>query len=143
MLDSDLTLVLNAPDLVDLYANEPLTWRQHFDAAYIKMGELGNTGGLTNPDAEIEAEITVGSSQKASKRSRDIDDEHEFFQNLNLLREKQLSLLMKFMDKPKKPMKSIKKSEKAWKPLALFPTMQPKCLQSLASFPLDISLSAS
>jgi len=91
MLDSDLTLVLNAPDLVDLYANEPLTWRQHFDAAYIKMGELGNTGGLTNPDAGIEAEITVGSSQIASKRSRDIDDEHEFFQNLNLLREKQLS----------------------------------------------------
>merc|ERR1712200_345375 len=91
VLDSDLTLVLNAPNLVDLYANEPLTWRQHFDAAYIKMGELGNTGGLTNPDAGIEAEITVGSSQIASKRSRDIDDEHEFFQNLNLLREKQLS----------------------------------------------------
>merc|ERR1712116_25237 len=87
MLDSDLTLVLNAPNLVDLYANEPLTWRQHFDAAYIKMGELGNTGGLTNPDAGVEAEITVGSSQI----SRDIDDEHEFFQNLNLLREKQLS----------------------------------------------------
>merc|ERR1712007_107851 len=54
-------------------------------------GELGNTGGLTNPDAGIEAEITVGSSQIASKRSRDIDDEQEFFQNLNLLREKQLS----------------------------------------------------
>merc|ERR1711928_307306 len=41
----------NAPELVDLYADEPLTWRQHFDAA----------------------------------------DEYEFFQNLNLLREKQLS----------------------------------------------------
>jgi hypothetical protein len=86
MLDSDLTLVLNAPELVDLYADEPLTWRQHFDAAYVKMGELGVTDGLTNPNTGIEAEITVG-----SKRSRNADDEYEFFQNLNLLREKQLS----------------------------------------------------
>jgi len=92
MLDSDVTLVTNAPDLVDLYANEPLTWRQHFDAAYVKMGELGAaTGSLTNPDAGIEAEITVGSSQRASKRSSNADDEDEFFQNLNLLRERQLS----------------------------------------------------
>jgi hypothetical protein len=93
MLDSDLTLVLNAPELVDLYADEPLTWRQHFDAAYVKMGELGVTGGLTNPDTGIEAEITVGSkrSRNADDESRNADDEAEFFQNLNLLREKQLS----------------------------------------------------
>lgn len=132
MLDSDLTLVLNAPELVELYADEPLTWRQHFDAAYVKMGELGITDGLTNPDAGIEAEITVGSFPRASKRSRNADDEYEFFQNLNLLREKQLSRAHEFHAQAKEAKAINEEIRKSMESTSIISTDAPHAIKVFA-----------
>merc|ERR1712113_652355 len=43
MLDADLALVLNAPELVEKYAADNKVWRKDFDDAYIVMSELGFT----------------------------------------------------------------------------------------------------
>jgi len=90
MLDSDLALILNAPEEVELYAEDLLAWRADFDAAYIKMGELGVTDVLTLPEGS-ETELSVGASRRTSKRASNADEEAEFFQNLELLRQEQLS----------------------------------------------------
>jgi len=103
MLDSDLALILNAPEEVELYAEDLLAWRADFDAAYIKMGELGVTDVLTLPDASVATELSVGASRRTSKRATNPDEEAEFFQNLELLRQEQLSRANEIHAKAKQP----------------------------------------
>merc|ERR1712200_284052 len=107
MLDSDRALILNAPEEVELYAEDLLAWRADFDAAYIKMGELGVTDVLTLPDASVATELSVGASRITSKRATNPDEEAEFFQNLELLRQEQLSRANEIHAKAKQPVISL------------------------------------
>merc|ERR1719499_1198710 len=82
MLDADLTLVLNAPELVEKYAADLFAWRKDFDDAYIVMSELGFST-LEPPFG--------GSERRLLQRSDELlDEDFEFFQNLQLHREEQV-----------------------------------------------------
>jgi hypothetical protein len=81
MLDADLALVLNAPELVEKYAADNKVWRKDFDDAYIVMSELGSTS--LDPPRE-------GSNRRLLQRSEELlDEDFEFFQNLQILQEEQ------------------------------------------------------
>eukprot|EP00493_Phyllostaurus_siculus_P021568 UN21896 len=81
MLDADLALVLNAPELVEKYAADNKVWRKDFDDAYIVMSELGFTS--LDPPRE-------GSNRRLLQRSEELlDEDFEFFQNLQILQEEQ------------------------------------------------------
>merc|ERR1719284_196013 len=81
MLDADLTLVLNAPNLVESYATDGARWRRDFDDAYIKMSELG-FASLEPPLEE---------NRRLLQRSEGLlDEEFEFFQNLRILQQEQM-----------------------------------------------------
>jgi len=81
MLDADLALVLNAPELVEKYAADNKAWRKDFDDAYIVMGELGFTS--LNPPRQ-------GSNRRLLQRSEELlDEDFEFFQNLHIQQEEQ------------------------------------------------------
>jgi hypothetical protein len=81
MLDADLALVLNAPELVEKYAADNKVWRKDFDDAYIVMSELGFTS-LDPPRA--------GANRRLLQRSEELlDEDFEFFQNLQILQEEQ------------------------------------------------------
>merc|ERR1712062_937220 len=82
MLDADLTLVLNAPELVEKYAADLFAWRKDFDDAYIVMSELGFST-LQPPIG--------GSGRRLLQRSDELlDEDFEFFQNLQIHREEQV-----------------------------------------------------
>jgi len=81
MLDADLALVLNAPELVEKYAADNKAWRRDFDDAYIVMGELGFSS--LDPPRE-------GSNRRLLQRSEELlDEDFEFFQNLQIQQEEQ------------------------------------------------------
>jgi len=81
MLDADLALVLNAPELVEKYAADNKAWRKDFDDAYIVMGELG-FASLDPP--------RQGSNRRLLQRSEELlDEDFEFFQNLQIQQEEQ------------------------------------------------------
>jgi hypothetical protein len=81
MLDADLALVLNAPELVEKYAADNKVWRKDFDDAYIVMSELG-FASLDPPRA--------GANRRLLQRSEELlDEDFEFFQNLQILQEEQ------------------------------------------------------
>jgi len=83
MLDADLTLVLNAPELVEKYAADLFAWREDFDDAYIVMSELGFS--------TLEPPIEGGSDRRLLQRSDELlDEDFEFFQNLQIHREEQM-----------------------------------------------------
>jgi len=83
MLDADLTLVLNAPELVEKYAADLFAWRKDFDDAYIVMSELGFS--------TLEPPIEGGSDRRLLQRSDELlDEDFEFFQNLQIRREEQV-----------------------------------------------------
>merc|ERR1712150_377550 len=70
MLDADLALVLNAPELVEKYAADNKVWRKDFDDAYIVMSELGFTS--LDPPRE-------GSNRRLLQRSEELlDEDFEF-----------------------------------------------------------------
>merc|ERR1719493_68123 len=82
MLDADLTLVLNAPELVEKYAADLNAWRQDFDDAYVVMSELG----FSSLEPPLDR-----SARRLLQRSEDLlDEDFEFFQNLQIHREEQL-----------------------------------------------------
>jgi len=77
MLDSDMSLVLNAPELVVEYADDLGRWRQDFDNAFVKMGELG---------------FTLNRRRLFDfKSEKQLDEDAEFYQNMELLREQQIA----------------------------------------------------
>jgi hypothetical protein len=81
MLDADLALVLNAPELVEKYAADNKVWRKDFDDAYIVMSELG-FASLDPPRA--------GANRRLLQRSEELlDEDFEFFQNLQISQEEQ------------------------------------------------------
>merc|ERR1712198_222773 len=69
MLDADLALVLNAPELIEKYAADLTAWRQDFDDAFIVMSELG-FASLDPPLDET--------SRRLLQRSEALDDDFEF-----------------------------------------------------------------
>lgn len=81
MLDADLALVLNAPNLVESYATDGARWRRDFDDAYIKMSELG----FASLDPPLEE------NRRLLQRTEELlDEEFEFFQNLRMLQQEQM-----------------------------------------------------
>jgi len=83
MLDADLALVLNAPELIEKYAADLMAWRQDFDDAYIVMSELGF--------ATLQPPLDVSSNRRLLQRAEELlDEDFEFFQNLQILREEQV-----------------------------------------------------
>lgn len=85
MLDSDIALVVNAPELVEEYASDMMKWRSDFDDAYVIMGELGVTDALEPPTAD-----TAESGRRLLRRAqKQLDEDFEFFQNLQILHEEQ------------------------------------------------------
>jgi len=81
MLDADLALVLNAPELIEKYAADIVAWRQDFDDAYIVMSELGF--------ASLEP-LDVANRRLLQRAEKLLDEDFEFFQNLQILREEQV-----------------------------------------------------
>jgi len=82
MLDADLALVLNAPELIEKYAADITAWRQDFDDAYIVMSELGF--------ASLEPPLDVANRRLLQRAEELLDEDFEFFQNLQILREEQV-----------------------------------------------------
>jgi len=82
MMDSDLTLVINAPELVEKYATDLMQWRADFDDAYVRMSELGVTGALEPHDSD-------NTRRHLNLAEEQLDEDFEFFQNLQILREEQ------------------------------------------------------
>jgi len=81
MLDADLTLVLNAGNLIERYANNGKLWRRDFDNAYVKMGELG----FVSLDPPLD-----GENRRLLQSEELLDEDFEFFQNLRILQEEQM-----------------------------------------------------
>lgn len=81
MMDSDLTLVINAPELVEKYATDLIQWRTDFDDAYVRMSELGVNDVLEPQDDNTRRHL--------SRAEEQLDEDFEFFQNLQILREEQ------------------------------------------------------
>jgi len=93
MMDSDLTLVINAPELVEKYATDLMEWRKDFDDAYIVMSELGFSTELLEPSLD-----TVNPSESSFRRllyraEELLDEDFEFFQNLQIHREEQIETI--------------------------------------------------
>merc|ERR1739838_1112976 len=82
MLDADLALVLNAPELIEKYAADVTAWRQDFDDAYIVMSELGFAS--LDPPLDETNRLLLQRSEAL------LDDDFEFFQNLQILQEEQV-----------------------------------------------------
>merc|ERR1719336_353479 len=81
MLDADVTLVLNAPNLVEKYATNGARWRRDFDDAYVKMSELG----FVSLDPPLD-----GENRRLLQQSEELlDEDFEFFQNLRILQQEQ------------------------------------------------------
>jgi len=93
MLDADIALIQNAPQLVDRYANSEAAWRADFDAAFIKMGEFGVITPLFSINSAA-AEQAVG--MKKSLTDFDEDASAEFFQNLQIAKEDSVSKIQEF-----------------------------------------------
>merc|ERR1719499_821853 len=84
MLDADLALVTNAPNLVEKYAADNASFRRDFDDAYIVMGELGFDSLDLDPPHD-------GANRRQLKRSEQLlDEDFEFFQNLRILQKEQM-----------------------------------------------------
>merc|ERR1711879_1005551 len=84
MLDADLALVTNAPNLVEKYAADNKRFRRDFDDAYIVMGELGFDSLDLEPPHD-------GANRRQLKRSEQhLDEDFEFFQNLRILQKQQM-----------------------------------------------------
>jgi len=82
MLDADVTLVLNAPNLVEKYATNGARWRRDFDDAYVKMSELG----FVSLDPPLD-----GENRRLLQQSEELlDEDFEFFQNLRILQQEQM-----------------------------------------------------
>lgn len=81
MMDSDLALVINAPELVEEYSTDLIKWRTDFNDAYVRMGEMGVTNEL---------EPQLSSRRLLNRAAEQLDEEYEFFQNLQMLREQQM-----------------------------------------------------
>jgi hypothetical protein len=83
MLDSDLALVTNAPELVEEYAADMMKWRADFNDAYVRMSELG-------VNDELEPRLSGNPLRRLlSRAEEELDEDYEFFQNLQILRERQ------------------------------------------------------
>jgi len=82
MLDADLALVLNAPELIEKYAADVTAWRKDFDDAYIVMGELGF--------ATLDPPLDETNRRLLQRSEALLDDDFEFFQNLQILQEEQV-----------------------------------------------------
>jgi len=84
MMDSDLALVTNAPELVEEYAADMMKWRADFNDAYVRMSELGVNSN------ELEPRVSDNGVRRLLVRAeKQLDEDHEFFQNLQILREQQ------------------------------------------------------
>jgi len=82
MLNSDMALITDAWDLVQEFSQSENAWRDAFDRAYVKMGTLGVDQSTLIFPAGTEVEIEV-----AKVSDEDLDQEAEFFQNLEIAQE--------------------------------------------------------
>jgi len=82
MLDADLALVLNAPELIEKYAADVTAWRKDFDDAYIVMSELGF--------ATLDPPLDETNRRLLQRSEALLDDDFEFFQNLQILQKEQV-----------------------------------------------------